>query len=194
MGQYAGWASALLDYDNDGWPDVFTVHGNAHHEYVQEDTLARNRGDGSYEDVSARSGEYFQQKYVGRGGAMADIDNDGDLDLLVVNLNDLPRLLRNDGGNRNRWLQVDARLGFATGSRTAVGARVTVRTKSLTQVDDVNPVRGYLSQNGARLHFGLGSDEEATVEVRWPDGKTDLHRNVKANQILKLSHPAVVAR
>lgn len=190
MGQYAGWASALLDYDNDGWPDIFTVHGNAHHEYVQEDTLARNRGDGTFEDVSAESGDYFHQKYVGRGGAVADIDNDGDLDLLVVNLNDAPRLLRNDGGNRRNWLLVDARLAFKGGERTAIGARVIVRASGLTQIDDVNPVRGYLSQNDARVHFGLGDAKEAEVEIRWPGGSVQQLGTVKANQILKVVHKA----
>jgi enediyne biosynthesis protein E4 len=186
MGQYAGWASALLDYDNDGWPDVFTVHGNAHHEYVQEDSLARNRGDGSFVDVSRESGEYFSSKYVGRGGAVADIDNDGDLDLLVINLNDAPRLLRNDGGNRRNWLMVDARLAFPSGQRTAIGARVTVRGGALEQIDDVNPVRGYLSQNDPRLHFGLGDESVVTVEIRWPDGTVERHEDVEANQILTL--------
>ncbi|MCW5966152.1 MAG: CRTAC1 family protein, partial [Bryobacterales bacterium] len=181
-------------YDNDGWPDVFTVHGNAHHEYVQEDTLARNRGDGSFVDVSRESGEYFSRKYVGRGGAVADIDNDGDLDLLVINLNDAPRLLRNDGGSRRNWLLVDARLAFPSGQRTAIGARVTVRTNSLVQVDDVNPVRGYLSQNDPRLHFGLGDSSVATVEVRWPDGTVERHEGVNANQILKLVHLAETAK
>ncbi len=194
MGQYAGWASALLDYDNDGWPDVFTVHGNAHHEFVQEDTLARNRGDGTFVDVSRESGDYFSEKYVGRGGAVADIDNDGDLDLLVTNLNDAPRLLRNDGGNRRNWLLVDARLEFPSGQRTAIGARVTVRSNAMTQVDDVNPVRGFLSQNDSRLHFGLGDADTAIVEIRWPDGVVERHEAVNANQILRLVHPAEAAK
>jgi len=107
MGQYAGWGAVLFDYDHDGWLDIFTAHGNAHHEYVQEDTLARNKGDGTFEDVSSRSGTYFQQKYVGRGVTWADFDNDGDTDLLLNNLNDAARLLRNDGGNRLNWLNVE---------------------------------------------------------------------------------------
>jgi hypothetical protein len=191
MGQYAGWGSVLLDYDHDGWPDIFVVHGNAHHEYVQEDSLLRNLGNGRFQDVSQKSGAYFGEKYVGRGASWADIDNDGDLDLLVVNLNDGAKLLRNDGGNRQPWLMVDARLKFPAGSRTAIGARVTVTTAALKQIDDVNPVRGYLSQGDPRLHFGLGGATQATVEIRWPDGKVERHENVKANQILRLEHPAV---
>jgi hypothetical protein len=190
-GQYAGWGSVLFDCDHDGWPDIFVVHGNAHHEYVQEDSLLHNKGNGTFEDVSQKSGAYFDEKYVGRGAAGADIDNDGDIDLLIVNLNDDAKLLRNDGGSRQPWIMIDARLKFPTGSRTAVGARVTVTTGALTQIDDVNPVRGYLSQSDPRLHFGLAGADHATVEIRWPDGKVERLEDVKANQILTREHPAV---
>jgi hypothetical protein len=193
MGQYAGWGSVLFDYDHDGWPDIFVVHGNAHHEYVQEDSLLRNKGDGTFEDVSRQSGGYFNEKYVGRGASWADIDNDGDVDLLVVNLNDFAKLLRNDGGNKKSWLEVDARLKFATGSRTAIGARVTVTANGMKMVDDVNPVRGYLSQGDARLHFGLGAATKVdSVEIRWPDGKTERMENVPVNRLLKVEHAAEV--
>jgi enediyne biosynthesis protein E4 len=194
MGQYAGWGAVLFDYDNDGWLDIFTAHGDAHHEYVQEATLARNKGDGTFEDVSTKSGKYFQEKYVGRGVAWGDFDNDGDVDLLVINLNDYPKLLRNDGGNRRNWLTVDASLRFPTGTRLAIGARVTVVTGSLRQIEDVNPVRGYLSQGDPRLSFGLGDARYAdSVEIRWPDGVVEKFEKVKANQFLKLVHPAVAS-
>ncbi len=194
LGQYAGWGSVVFDWDHDGWPDLFTVHGHAHHEYVQEDSLTRNRGDGTFEDVSREAGAYFNTKRVGRGAAWADIDNDGDVDLLAVNLNDAPVLLRNDGGNARPWLMVDARLGFPTGSRTAVGARVTVAANGLRMVDDVNPVRGYLGQNDPRLHFGLGGAQTCDVEIRWPDGAVEKFPGVKANQVLTLRHKAEVRR
>jgi len=194
LGQYAGWGSVIFDYDHDGWPDIFTVHGNAHHEYVQEDTLVRNKGDGTFEDVSRKAGAFFNEKYVGRGGSWADIDNDGDIDLLVINLNDAPKLLRNEGANKKPWLMVDARLKFPTGSRTAIGARVTVTANGLRMIDDVNPVRGYLSQGDPRLHFGLGGAQQADVEIRWPDGVIERFAGVKANQILKLEHPATARR
>jgi hypothetical protein len=187
MGQYAGWAGILFDYDNDGWLDIFTTHGNAHHEYVQEDTLARNKRDGTFEDVSRRSGKYFFEKYVGRGAAWGDFDNDGDVDLVVVNINDSAKLLRNDGGNRaGNWLSIEAILG----KRTAIGARVIVTTGELKQVEDVIPVRGYLSQGDHRLHFGLGASDTADVEIRWPDGKVEKQEKVKANQFLKLVRKA----
>ena len=189
MGQYTGWGPVLFDYDNDGWLDLFTTHGAAHHEYIEEDTLVRNKGDGNFEDVSMVSGQYFHEKYVGRGATYFDLDNDGDLDLLIVNLNDSARLLRNDGGNRNNWLTVEAKLQFPTGARDAIGARVTVITGELRQTEELIPVRGYLSQADPRLHFGLGQATAATVEIRWPAGKVEKLENVKANQILRLACP-----
>ncbi|MCC6862990.1 MAG: CRTAC1 family protein [Bryobacterales bacterium] len=190
LGQYAGWAAVMFDYDNDAWLDIFVVHGNAHHEYVQEDTLVRNKGGGTFSDVSKRSGKYFSEKYVGRGATWGDYDNDGDIDLVVVNLNDHARLLRNDGGNRGNWLQVDAKLKLPGGVRDALGARVSVTSGGMRQFDDVIPVRGYLSQGDPRLHFGLGQATQADVEIRWPDGVVEKHPGVKANQTLKLVHEA----
>ena len=182
-GQYTGWGGLLIDYDNDGYLDVFIANGNAHHEYTEEDVLMRNDGKGRFVDVAARSGAYFRQKHVGRGAAYGDFDNDGDLDLLVVNLNDSPKLLRNDARGANRWLTVSCRR--SGGKSDAVGARVTVRTGSLVQIHDVIPVTGYLSQSDARAHFGLGGSKTAdSVEIRWPDGRTRRLTNVRANQIL----------
>jgi hypothetical protein len=192
LGQYAGWGAILFDYDNDGWLDLFTAHGNAHHEYVQENTLMRNRGNGMFYDVSTESGQHFKEKYVGRGAAWADIDNDGDVDIVIANLNDRPILLRNDGGNSaNHWLTIDAKLEFATGKRDAIGARVTVTSGGLKQIEDLVPSRGYMSQGDPRLHFGLGMATVAdSVEIRWPDGAVEKFEQVKANQILKLTHKA----
>ncbi len=192
LGQYAGWAGILFDYDNDGWLDIFVTHGNAHHEYVEEASLVRNKGDGTFYDVSKGSGSYFESKFVGRGAAWLDYDNDGDIDLVINNLNDYAHLLRNDGGNRSNWLTVEPKLRFPTGTRDAIGARVTVITGSLRQIEDVNPVRGYLSQGDVRLHFGLGKAESATVEIRWPGGAVERHENIKANQFLKYVREAKV--
>ena len=185
-GQYTGWGGVLFDYDGDGWLDLFVANGDAHHLYPEEAVLLRNDGTGHFVDVAEKSGPYFKQKYVGRGAAFADFDNDGDLDLLIVNLNDSPRLLRNDGGNRNHWLMVEPLL--AGGKVYALGARVTVKTGTLAQIQDAVPVRGYLSQSDHRCHFGLGSDGKAdTVEIRWPDRTTTTLRDVKANQFLKVT-------
>lgn len=182
-GQYTGWGGVLFDYDCDGYLDIFIANGNAHHEYTEEDVLMRNNGTGCFVDVANKSGSYFREKYVGRGATYGDFDNDGDLDLLVINLNDSPRLLRNDGGNKNNWLTVQARL--AEGKSDAIGARVIVTTSSLTQVRDLIPVTGYLSQADPRCHFGLGDSKKAdTVEIRWPDRQTTKLKDVNSNQIL----------
>jgi hypothetical protein len=184
-GQYTGWGGVLFDYDCDGYLDVFIANGNAHHEYTEEDVLMRNDGTGNFVDVADKSGPYFRQKYVGRGATYGDYDNDGDLDLLVINLNDSPRLLRNDGGNKNNWLTVQARL--AGGKSDAIGARIIVTAGSLTQVRDLIPVTGYLSQADPRCHFGLGKSRKAdTVEIRWPDRRTTKLKDVNSNQIITI--------
>jgi len=184
-GQYTGWGGLLFDYDNDGHLDVFVANGNAHHEYTEEDVLMRNDGKGGFVDVASKSGAYFREKHVGRGAAYGDFDNDGDLDLLVVNLNASPKLLRNDSGTANRWLTVACKL--PGGKSDAIGARISVKTGSLVQIHDVIPVTGYLSQSDVRAHFGLGQAKKAdSVEIRWPDGQVTQLKNVRANQILKV--------
>jgi hypothetical protein len=189
-GQYTGWGGILFDYDNDGNLDIFVANGNAHHEYPEEDVLARNDGTGTFSDVAPQSGAYFRQKYVGRGATFGDYDNDGDLDLLVVNLGDSPRLLRNDRGNQNRWLMVDARL--PNGKSTAIGARITIKTGEQTQLQDIIPVTGYLSQADCRAHFGLGKTRQVDeVVVRWPDGSTTRLTDVSGGQILTVVQPDV---
>jgi hypothetical protein len=182
-GQYTGWGGILFDYDCDGHLDVFVANGNAHHEYTEEDVLMRNDGNGNFVDVADKSGPYFREKHVGRGATYGDYDNDGDLDLLIVNLNDTPKLLRNDGGNRNNWLAIEPKL--SGGTSDAIGARVIVTAGSLTQIKDMIPVTGYLSQADPRCHFGLGKAPKADlVEIRWPDDQTTKLTDVKANQFL----------
>ncbi len=192
-GQYTGWAGLLFDYDSDGYVDIFVANGNPHHEYPEEDVLLRGNSDGKFTDVSKNSGDYFQTKHVGRGATYADYDNDGDLDLLIVNLNSEAKLLRNDGGNKNGWISVEAKLPGTNGTaqRDALGARVTVTVGSLRQIQDLLPVRGYLSQVDSRLHFGLGKATQVdSIEIRWPDGKIKRLQNVPANQFLKVVREA----
>jgi hypothetical protein len=188
-GQYTGWGGALLDYDNDGWLDIFVANGDAHHEeYKEESALLRFDGKGRFVDVAGQSGDYFLQKYVCRGLAFGDYDNDGDLDLLVATVDDSPRLLRNDGGNQNHWLTVIPRLA-ATGLE-AIGARVTVTVGPTKMVDEVAAIKGYLSSSDPRPHFGLGPATRADrVEIRWPGGKVATLADVAANQILIVTEP-----
>ena len=190
-GQYTGWGGNLFDYDNDGYLDLYIADGHALHEFIEEALLMWNTRKPQVEflDVSADSGEYFHKKYVGRGAAAADYDNDGDMDILVCNLNDYARLLRNDGGNRNNWLNVEVKR--ANGKTDAIGARVTVQVGSLRQVEDVVAVKGYLSQSDPRPHFGLGKATKADlVEIRWPGGKVQQFKDVPANQFFKVVQDA----
>jgi len=188
-GQYIGWGGILFDYDNDGYLDLYVANGDAHKEFADEAVLVRNDGKGNFIDAAKQSGEYFHHKYVSRGATWGDVDNDGDLDLLVCNLNDSPRLLRNDGGNRNHWLTVEAKL--PNGKSDAIGARITVVSGSLRQIQDLIPVRGYLSQGDPRMHYGLGSATRADrVEIRWPNGKVTELRDVNADRMLRVVQSA----
>jgi hypothetical protein len=190
-GQYTGWGGVLFDFDNDGFLDIFVANGHPHHEYPENAALLHNDGKGVFVDVARQAGAFFgTQKWFSRGTAYADIDDDGDVDLLVMDLNGHPHLLRNDGGNTlNHWLKLDVRR--ADGKQAAIGARVTITVGGLKLIDDVVPVRGYLSQNDPRVHFGLGKAEKADlVEIRWPDGRTRQMKDVAADQILKVTPDA----
>lgn len=188
-GQYTGWGAVLFDYDDDGALDLFMSTGEAHHDYPEDPVLARNDGKGRFSDVARGSGDFFQRKWAARGATWADFDNDGDVDLLVVDLDGPPHLLRNGGGTGHHWLTVDARV--PGGKRTAVGARLVLTTGSKTQVREVTPVNGYLSQGDWRVHFGLGPAKKADrLEIRWPDGRTELLADVPADQILKVVQKA----
>jgi hypothetical protein len=184
-GQYAGWGAVLQDFDNDGHPDVFIANGNAHHEYPEDAVLARNDGRGVFVDVARESGAFFQAKWSSRGATWADFDDDGNVDVIVVDTSGPPHVLRNEGGTGNNWLKVDAVV--KGGHRAAIGARVTVVAGGRTQLQDVIGVNGYLSQGDVRAHFGLGAAEKAdVVRVRWPDGTTEEWRDVATNQVLRL--------
>lgn len=188
-GQYTGWGGLLNDYDNDGYVDLFIANGDPHHLYVEESVMARWDGKSRFIDMARRSGSFFDHKYVGRGAAFADFDNDGDLDILMNVLHDTPRLLRNDGGSRQNWLKVlPVR---ADNGALAVGATVTVKAGGLVQVQPAIPVNGYLTSSDPRPHFGLGRSTRAeAVEIRWPDGRQRTIENVPANQILKVTPSA----
>jgi hypothetical protein len=188
VGQYTGWGAALFDYDNDGHLDFFQANGDAHHEYPEEAVLCRNNGQGKFLDVARQSGDYFRQKYVGRGAAFGDFNNDGQVDLLVMNLNDSPRLLRNNGHRQNNWLSVIAKL--PNGKSDALGARVTVTTDRGKQQAYVGLAQGFMSQSDPRPHFGLGPAPRADrVEISWPDGRRTELRDVPANQFLTVVQP-----
>jgi enediyne biosynthesis protein E4 len=184
-GQYTGWGGLLLDYDNDGYLDVFVANGDAHHLYTQESVLARNDGNGKFIDVAKCSGEYFSRKFVSRGACFGDYDNDGWLDILVFNINAAPCLLHNDGVTGQHWLKVVP--VRKDNGQIALHSWVTMKTSTLTMTQPVIGVNGYLVSNDPRAHFGLGTATQADlVEITWPDGSKQTLTNVAADQILKV--------
>jgi hypothetical protein len=151
--------------------------------YAQRDLLFHNLRDGRFEELGLQSGPALKAELVSRGAATADYDNDGDLDLLITNLDASPVLLRNDGGSRKNWLQV--RLIGSTSNRDGFGARVNVVAGGLTQTAYARAGSSYLSSHDPRLAFGLEQAQRADrVEVHWPSGKVQKLSNVDANQVL----------
>jgi hypothetical protein len=183
-----GWGTGFLDLDNDGWLDLLVVNG---HVYPQVDTrdigtkyrqpklLYLNQGKGAFREIGREAGAALSVPRVSRGAAFGDLDNDGDTDIVVGEMDGPPVVLRNDGGNRNNWITLELR--GARGNRLALGARVTVTAGTSTRVDEVRSGGSYLSQNDLRLHFGLGKAERVDrVEIRWPGGKNDVFQNLPA--------------
>ncbi|HEX9754979.1 MAG TPA: FG-GAP-like repeat-containing protein [Gemmatimonadales bacterium] len=200
---YIGWGTFFFDYDNDGKPDLFVVNGSTFQErddptrlVPMRDQLFWNRGpqEGFY-DVSPASGDYFQRAYVGRGAAFADYDNDGDLDAFIVNNGGPGVLLRNEGGNRNQWLQVELR--GTRSNRHGVGARLRLVAGGRTQVRQVGAQSSYLSQNSLIEHFGLGTHATAdTLEIVWPSGVRERRTGLPAGrriQVVEGDRPDSVA-
>ncbi|HVN81974.1 MAG TPA: CRTAC1 family protein [Terriglobia bacterium] len=192
-GQYWSWGGKFLDYDNDGYVDVMVVNGDGHRlTETQEPILARNslgrNGKRTFQDVANQSGPYFELKAVARGLAIGDFDNDGDLDALILNINQPSVLIRNDGGNRNNWIMLD--LVGTRSNRDGFGAKVTVRAGSLVQVDEKKSGTSYLSSNDPRMHFGLNKLTKVDeVTVKWPSGVTQKLRDLKVNQVVKVTEP-----
>ena len=145
-----------------------------------------NTGKGQFKDVSSEMGPGITEPFSSRGAALGDYDNDGDIDVLVLNMNDLPSLLRNDGGNKQNWIKV--KLIGTTCNRTAIGARVRVVTGTHTQMDEVHTGSSVMSQGDLRLHFGIGKAQVIDrIEVKWPTTqKLERFLHVKSNQILTI--------
>jgi hypothetical protein len=193
---FSGWSTHLFDYDNDGWKDLFVAQGHVmdtiertspNLKYMQPPLLLRNES-GHFKRVML--GPAFQMDWAGRGAAFGDIDNDGDVDIVISNVGQNAVLLRNDGGNRNHWLGIET-IGKKS-NRDGIGSRVKVTSASgQVQYFTVNTAVGYLSASDKRLVVGLGSDATAkTVEIRWPSGIVQKFENVKSGQVLKATEPA----
>lgn len=190
----SGFGARLMDYDNDGFCDIFMANGhvldnieryNSSVHYAEPKLMFRNLGKGTFENASDRLGADFLLPRVSRGAAIGDFDNDGDLDILVNNNGEAPQLLRNDGGNTNHWIQV--LLVGTKSNRDGVGARLTLTAGDLILHDQKKGGMSYQSAQDPRLHFGLGHRPIVdSVRVLWPSGNATMLQNLKADQVITI--------
>ncbi len=186
-----GWGTAFFDMDNDGWLDLFVANGHVYPQmdavkgsaaYAEPMLLHRNLRNGAFEEVSKAAGIADMPLKSRRGAAFGDIANNGNIDIVVLNVGEPPSLLLNTNKNSNH--RVLFHLVGTKSNRAAIGARVTIKTSGMTQFDEVRGGGSYLSQNDLRLHFGLGSATRIdSVEVRWPTGKTESFKDVAGDKI-----------
>ncbi len=196
-GPEVGWGTALFDYDNDGDKDIFVANGHTYPEadlpntnasYAQPNFLYENLGDGTFREVSKLAGPGLGIEAVSRGAAFGDYDDDGDLDIFVLNLNGFPNLLRNDGGSSNNYLLIET-VGTRS-NRDGVGTRIEIDAGGRRQVAEVRSGGSYLGHDDMRAHFGLGKAELVdSVTLRWPSGITQTLKNVGVNQVLVVTEP-----
>jgi hypothetical protein len=190
--KYLSWGVGLVDLDNDGWQDLFIASGHVYPEvdrhpseisYRQARQVYRNLGSGRFEDMSGKAGAAIAEAKASRGAAFEDLDGDGDLDIIVVNLNDRPSILRNDTQQQGNWLRV--RLEGERSNRSGIGARIRVTTNGRTRIEEVRSASSYYSSNGLWAHFGVGSASELDrLEVIWPSGRRQTFEGVTADQKL----------
>jgi hypothetical protein len=191
--RFVSWGVGMLDLDNDGNPDIFLVTGQVYLEleavnprYPRKGPriLFRNLGNGTFLQIPEQSQPALNARHVSRGCAFGDFDNDGDLDILIMNQNEPPSLLRNDAPPQNHWIKI--RLHGTKSNRSALGARVTVRCGRKVQVQELMSQSSYVSSNDPRLHFGLGAAAVADIEVRWPMGSVDMHKDLPVDRLITL--------
>ena len=189
---FVGFGVAFLDYDNDMDLDVVIANGDVDDNvgrlsdtktYEQPNLLLENDGTGKFTDAAPLSGPGFAERKPSRGLAVGDLDNDGDLDILISNVGESPDLLRNDGGNLRNALLV--RTVGTTSNSDGIGAVLRLSVGDSVLVREVRAGSSYLSQNDRRIHFGLGREERIDqLEIQWPSGMMDIVRDIEANQIL----------
>ena len=191
---FVGFSPLFLDYDNDGYLDLFCANGHPqdvieilmdYETYAQRDQMFKNSGDGTYTDISETVGFYFTEALVGRAAATADYDNDGDTDIVIMNSNQRAVLLRNDGGNANNWIGI--KLVGTQSNRDGIGAKVTVAAGDMTQIREVKSGSSYASGSDLRLLFGLGKAQQIEkITVVWQGGVTQALEDVSINQHLTI--------
>jgi hypothetical protein len=199
--RFVGWGAAIQDLDNDGLADIFFTTGMVYPEvephepaspFRTPDVVFRNLGGGKFEELFDLAGTAMKEVHSSRGAAFGDFDNDGDIDVLVMNINEPPSLLRNDLSGTNHWLKV--LLEGVESNRSAIGATVVVTYGERRQAQAVLAQSSYLSVNDRRLHFGLGEETKAAVEIRWPNGRQEKIDDVAANQLVVVREGAGIIR
>jgi hypothetical protein len=197
--RFVGWGAGFFDFDNDSWPDLLLVNAHVFPEverlatdirYRERPILYHNRGDGSFADISEKAGPGILEAHASRGAAFGDYDNDGLVEALVNNQNELPSLLRQTSRPQGNW--VILKLEGVRSNRSAIGAKVRVATGTRTQVDEVRSGGSYLSQSDLRLHFGLGTaDKVDQINIDWPSGTRQSFVNLPAGKIHVIREPAM---
>jgi hypothetical protein len=199
--RYVGWGTGMVDLDNDGLPDLFVVTGSVYPEveralptypFRTPRLVFRNLGGGRFEELIEEAGPGVAAPHPSRGCAFGDFDNDGDVDVLIMNMNEPPSLLRNDVTGGGHWLKV--LLQGVKSNRSAIGARVLARYGGRAQVQEVTAQSSFYSANDRRLHFGLGAATTADLAIRWPNGATENVTAVAADQLVVIREGAGIAR
>src|ERR1700730_9434991 len=195
--RYVGWGTGIVDLDNDGFPDLFVATGSVYPEVERRlptypfrtpRLVFRNLGDGRFEELMEGAGSAVTAAHSSRGCAFGDFDNDGDMDILVMNMNEPPSLLRNDVSGGGHWLKV-LLVGVQT-NRSAIGTRVVARYGGRRQAQERLAQSSFYSANDRRLHFGLGTETAADLTIRWTNGTTETIPNVAADQLVTIREGA----
>lgn len=199
--RFIGWGAGIFDFDNDGLPDLMWATGSVYPEVERKlpnypfrtpRIIFRNLGGGKFEELIDQAGPGIDTPHASRGCAFGDFDNDGDVDILVMNLNEPPSLLRNDVTGNGHWLKV--KLVGTKSNRSAIGGRVTAHYEGKRQVQEVLSQASFYSANDQRLHFGLGPVEKVDLAVRWPNGSEETIRNVTANRLVVIKEGAGIIK
>jgi hypothetical protein len=199
--RFVGWGTGMVDLDNDGHPDLFLVTGSVYPEVERQlpaypfktpRLVFRNLGDGRFEELIEEAGAAVASTHASRGCAFGDFDNDGDVDVVVINLNEPPSLLRNDVSGQGHWLKV--LLEGVKSNRSAIGARVIAQYGGRSQAQEVAAQSSFYSANDRRLHFGLGNAATADLTVRWPNGTMEKIGAVPADHLVVIREGAGVVR
>ena len=199
--RYISWGTGIFDFDNDGWPDIFVATGSIYPEvervlpqypWKTPRLIFRNLRNGRFEELIEEAGPGISAPHSSRGCAFGDFDNDGDVDVVVINMDEPPSLLRNDLVNENKWLKV-----FLIGTksnRSAIGARVVAHYGGKRQAQAVTAQSSFYSCNDRRLHFGLGKADAADVDIFWPNGRNETYSALPANHLVTIQEGRGIAR